>query len=134
MKKIIPFVLILFSLACNSRAKDTNSLKDTIPVVDDSLRNQMEAEKQKIASSMAGRELTYFIIKVPDEKFGYSIFIDGQMYIEQKSMPAVQGNNGFATKEDAEKVAKWVIEKIKQGEMPPTATVEDLKNLDVIPN
>jgi hypothetical protein len=133
MKKIIPFVLILFSMACNSRAKDTNSLKDTIPAVDDTLRIQLETEKQKIAANMASRELTYFIIKVPDEKFGYSIYIDGRMYIEQKTIPAVQGNNGFVNKEDAEKVAKWVIEKIKEGEMPPTVTLEDLKKLNVIP-
>ena len=81
---------------------------------------------------MGRRELTYFIINTPDGKFGYTIFIDGEMYIEQKTIPAVEGNTGFTTKEDAEKVALLVIEKIKIGDLPPSVSVEELKRLKVI--
>ncbi|HUR31862.1 MAG TPA: DUF4907 domain-containing protein [Saprospiraceae bacterium] len=132
MKKFIPLLLILFILACNSRAKEHSEPMNKRQSLDDSMRVELEAMKKKLAEDMAGRELTYFIINVPDEKFGYSIFIDGKMYIEQRTIPAVEGNNGFSKKEDAEKVAQLVIEKIKQGEMPPTISVEELKGLDVI--
>src|SRR5687768_17269168 len=122
MKRIIPILLIFTLLACNSSAKTkTNSVTDTIPPVEnDSIRASFEAQKKQIATDMATREITHMIITVPDNKFGYYIMIDGQLYIEQKTIPAIEGNIGFATKEDAEKVALKAIEKIKQGELPPT--------------
>jgi len=108
---------------------------DTIPasesMVNDSLRIEMQQQKKQIALQMAKANLTYFIIRVPDNTYGYTIFIDGQMYIEQKSIPAVSGNAGFVSKDDAEKVAKLVIEKIRQGEMPPTVSTEDLQLLKI---
>ena len=135
MKKFIPLALILFILACRSSAKDNdNASRDTIPRTEnDSFLAQFQSEKKKIAAQMAQSEVTYFVIKTPDEKFGYSIFINGNLYIEQTTIPALEGNNGFEKKEDAEKVALFVIKKIKEGEMPPTITVGDLKNLNVIP-
>jgi len=42
------------------------------------------------------------------------------------------GNEGFTTKQDAEKVALLVMDKIRKGEMPPTVLVEELKKLKVI--
>jgi len=42
------------------------------------------------------------------------------------------GNEGFKTKADTEKVALPVIDKIRKGEMPPTVSVDELKELKVI--
>jgi len=42
------------------------------------------------------------------------------------------GNAGFSTKASAEKVATKVIEKIKNGENPPSITVEEMKQMGVI--
>jgi hypothetical protein len=98
----------------------------------DSLYQVQLLQRARMAEEMTKADIRYFVIRVPDEKFGYTIFIDGTLYIEQNTIPAVQGKGGFKTIEDAEKVAKLVIEKIKLGEMPPTILIEDLKHLDVI--
>jgi hypothetical protein len=108
---------------------------DSIPsvmMVDDSVQIRMAEQKMQLASQMAVAMVSYFIIRVPNEKFGYAIFIDGQMYIEQKSIPAISGNAGFASKEDAEKVVQLVVRKIKMGEMPPKVSVQELEQLQIV--
>ena len=76
--------------------------------------------------------LTYQIIDAPEHTYGYDVFGDGRLMIHQTSVPALPGNEGFKTKEDATKVALLVIEKIKKGEMPPTISIDEMKTLNVI--
>jgi hypothetical protein len=66
-----------------------------------------------------------------DKGWGYSILIDNKLFIRQDIVPAVEGNQGFATKEDATKVAKFVLQKIDNKEKP-IVTKEDLKQLGII--
>ncbi len=101
-------------------------------MVSDSVMENLKREKAVLVKKMESAQVTYFIIKAPDNMFGYSIFIDGQMYVEQKSIPALEGIKGFDSKEDAEKIAKMVVRKIKEGEMPPTVTPEELREQGVI--
>src|SRR5258706_4435079 len=111
------FILLLITLlSCGKNVQQhdsTGAVQDTIPsslMMDDSTRIRVQEQKKQIVVQMAASDLKYFIIRVPDNKFGYTIFINGQMYIEQKTIPAIQGNQGFATNEDAEKIAKLAIE------------------------
>ena len=52
--------------------------------------------------------------------------------IHQTNAPALPGNEGFKTKEDASEVALLVLAKIKKGEMPPTISIDEMKRLNVI--
>ncbi len=83
-------------------------------------------------SAIQNAALTYIIIDAPNSTFGYDVFMDGQLMIHQASIPAMPGNDGFRSKDDAAKVAELVMYKIKKGEMPPTATIEELQDLHVI--
>ena len=84
------------------------------------------------ASASASTKLTYKIIDAPAHTWCYDVFADGKLMIHQTSAPALPGNEGFKTKEDATKVALLVIEKIKKGEMPPTISIDEMKTLNVI--
>ena len=132
--KAISFITALFLFLSTIGCGQANDPKTASPPTspDDSLRNAMMIQKKQLAEEMAKAQIEYFIINVPENQFGYYIMIDGKMYIEQKNIPAVQGNNGFATKEDAEKIAKLAIVKIRQGEMPPTISVDELMEQGVI--
>ena len=127
--KLISAVLFLLSaFACKTQSTENPK---TPGMLDDSTLVAMQAEKKKVADEMSKAKIEYFIINVPENQFGYYIMIDGQMYIEQKTIPAIQGLKGFKTKEEAEKVAQRVIQKIKEGEMPPTIEVKDLDSLKI---
>jgi len=76
--------------------------------------------------------LSFQVINNADETFGYDISKNGQMLIHQPYIPAIAGNKGFKTKSDAAKVAKFVVDKINRGEMPPSVSIEELKHLHAI--
>ena len=61
--------------------------------------------------------------------WGYQIFENGKLIIDQKNIPAVQGNSGFKTKEDAEIVCQFVTRKLEQKEFPPSVSVDEIDSL-----
>jgi hypothetical protein len=71
----------------------------------------------------------YKIIQAPNNTWGYDILIDHKIFIHQPNRPGLPGNDGFTTKKDAIKVAELVLVKIKNGEIPPTISLEELKAL-----
>lgn len=72
------------------------------------------------------------VFQNPDKTFGYDIYADRKKIVHQPSIPALQGNKGFKTNAQAQKVAALVISKIKKGEMPPTITIDEMKKLNVL--
>jgi len=92
------------------------------------------AAKFTAASAYANTKLTYKIIDAPKHTYCYDVFADGRLMIHQTSVPALPGNEGFKTKEDATKVALLVIEKIRKREMPPTISIDEMKKLGVVNN
>lgn len=97
----------------------------------DSLQKVLEKERAANIEKLKNAKIQYLISRTENNGFGYYIFIDGQLYINQKTIPAIQGNHGFYSSEDAEKVAKFTIEKIMQGNLPPTLAVEEIKKLKI---
>jgi len=90
------------------------------------------AAKFPAANVYADTKLTYKVIDAPKHTYGYDVLADRRLMIHQTSAPALPGNEGFKTKEDATEVALLVIAKIKKGEMPPTISIDEMKRLNVI--
>jgi hypothetical protein len=93
--------------------------------------------KRQEADSISGSkvktpDITYKLIPGINNTWGYDIFVDGRVKIHQPSIPALPGNDGFKTKEKAEKTARLAIRKMKNGEIPPTITTEELTKLKAI--
>lgn len=65
--------------------------------------------------------------------WGYDILTDGKIYIHQNIIPAVPGDYGFRTKEDALAVGQKVYERVKKGEMP-MVSAEEVAALGVYPD
>ena len=72
------------------------------------------------------------IIPSANNTFGYDIYVYGSVMVHQPSRPGLPGNIGFATEEDARKVAELVIKKIRNNELPPTVTIQELQELGVL--
>jgi hypothetical protein len=52
--------------------------------------------------------------------------------VHQPNIPGLPGNEGFATEVKARTVADFVVKKIRNNEMPPTVTIEDLNAMGVL--
>ncbi|MFH1628999.1 MAG: DUF4907 domain-containing protein [Pseudomonadota bacterium] len=89
-----------------------------------------ELKQQK--NPYANAEITIKIIPSAKKTFGYDILLYGRPLVHQPNIPGLPGNEGFSTKERAQKVAEFMVKKIRNNEMPPTVTIEDLNNLDVL--
>lgn len=83
-------------------------------------------------NSTSQGKLTYQVFENKDKSFGYKILRDGKPMINQESIPAVPGNNGFPKMQQAEKMANLVIQKINQGIMPPTVSVAEVDSIKAL--
>ena len=119
--KYVGFTIILFTsiyLAKGSTVYPSYTINKEYPHQSDSIR----IEKYLIR-----------IIHSPNNGYGYDIYAEEKLFIHQPTIPALPGNGGFATKAAAEKVARKVVEKMQKGESFPTITIEEMKQLGVIP-
>lgn len=113
MKLAFSSLLILFLLACNG-----NSRKEDV----------VREKKEKSAETKYSYKLNY----VEEVGWGYQIFDGSKMIIEQKHIPAIQGISGFDTKEKAELVAKFILDKLNRDIFPPTVSADELDSLGVL--
>lgn len=75
--------------------------------------------------------LSYHCFKT-DQGWGYDVTLNHKVIIHQPFIPGVPGQTGFSSKEQADTVARIVIEKIKSGEIP-ALTHQQLQRLGVLP-
>lgn len=122
-KKISIFSVLLI-VSCNiSENKNQKVVKqDSIIIQNDILSSYHNSDT----------EVRIFENKRPQIGFGYDIFLNGVQYIHQPNIPAVIGNNGFNTKEKAQKAGEFVAYKIRMNIIPPSITLRELDSLGVL--
>jgi protein involved in ribonucleotide reduction len=96
----------------------------------DEAAGKKEVKEQK--NPYANAQISIKIIPSANKTFGYEILLNGKPLVRQLNIPALPGNDGFATKERAQKVADFVVKKIQNNEIPPTVTIEDLNKMGVL--
>ena len=74
-------------------------------------------------------DITIQIIPSASNTFGYDILLYKRPLVHQPNIPGLPGNEGFTTKELAQTVAEFVVKKIRNNQMPPRVTMEDLNAL-----
>lgn len=82
----------------------------------------------------SGGNKTEYCIKTfqSENGWGYTIFENQKAFIIQKSIPSVPGVNGFDSELNARKCAEFVMQKLINGEMPPSVTPQELDSLEVL--
>lgn len=63
------------------------------------------------------------------ESWGYRLYLGYKLLVNQTNIPALSGNASFKSETDARKIAKLASSKVAGGQIPPTLTVEEVKNL-----
>ena len=64
--------------------------------------------------------------------YGYDVLLYDASYIHQPNIPAINGNRGFHTREQARTAAEFVVYKIRNNIMPPRVDVRELDSLGVL--
>ena len=65
-----------------------------------------------------------------DAGWGYDIYTNDSLYIHQEFIPAAEGRKGFSTKEDAEKISRLALAKLKYSKLP-VITLEEIDSLKI---
>ncbi len=143
---LISLISLISLFSCsNGNDKNGNGDTDSVAVQSATSMSHEEMEMKEMAERQkneAPKESPYkdakIDIKVFENKeanltgFGYDIYIHDAMYVHQPHIPAINGNRGFKTKEQATKAAEFVIHKIRNNIMPPSMSVEELDSLGVL--
>lgn len=75
---------------------------------------------------------SYKIFNAKEQTYGYDIYQGKTRYIHQATIPSVNGDAGFSSKEKAARAARLIIEKLKAGIFPPSVSAEELKKIKAI--
>lgn len=67
-----------------------------------------------------------------EKDWGYRIMNGKELFINQPHIPAVQGNSGFSSEENAAAAGNFMIYKLEAGIVPPTVSIEELDSLGVL--
>jgi hypothetical protein len=67
-----------------------------------------------------------------DRGWGYDIYMNGELYIHQPYIPAINGKFSFKSEVRARKVALLAVIKIQNKIMPPAITAKELDSLGVL--
>ena len=129
MKKniiIIILLVIIIVLAFFLWKAKTNNMEKAIQNIEIQLQDTVSSS---VVNPYQNTDVTTNIISSEDNTFGYDILINGQILVHQPSIPGLPGNKGFDTEQQAQRVANFVATKVKNNEMPPTVTNEDLNEL-----
>lgn len=95
-------------------------------------KQEVKKEVRQQKNPYANAEITIKIIPSINNTFGYDILLYGRPLVHQPNIPGLPGNEGFTTKGRAQKIAEFVVKKIRKNEMPPTVTIKDLNSMGVL--
>jgi hypothetical protein len=118
---LIIMLVVASLVSCSQESTKTTDSKTTAATAQE--KPKSEAEK-----------FTFRVIPAAENTFGYEILDQGKILVQQKTIPAMPGNNGFKTEDDAKKCADFVISKLNRNIMPPSVTPEELDSLGIITN
>lgn len=124
------FFLILFSLffliACSVKPNEEPETPADEPFISSEV-NVVDSSQNPITTAY-----TFEVFETANSGWGYKIFENGTLLINQPHIPAIAGNKGFSSKEKAEITVKFAILKMEQGLVPPTISPEELDSLGVL--
>ena len=87
---------------------------------------KQEASQSKTKQTEISNEPYYAVFQNADGSYGYDIYVEKKKYIHQPNIPAIPGNKGFESEQDAIVIAQMVIQKIKVGQLPPSLNAEEV--------
>ena len=114
------FIFLFFS--CKEETEHNKPESDDLIMVENPTRDTIQQVNK-----------SFYEVKTIENSigWGYEVWKDGAMVINQKHIPAVQGVRAFSSKEQAQKAAEIIKGKLDQGIFPPTISLEELQSIGI---
>lgn len=126
------FLAVLFMLSIYACLPSPSAMPAQEPTGKKEVKQEIKQEVKPQNNPYEKAEITTKIIPSANKTFGYDILLYGRPLVHQPNIPGLPGNEGFATRERAQKVAEFVVKKIRNNQIPPTVKIEDLNNMAVL--
>jgi len=122
--KLFAFSLaIALFLSCTNRDNGKENNTDI---------QQPDADKEVPFNNKVELEVKTYQNDSTIKRWGYDVYADGALYIHQPHIPAVPGNRGFKSEQNAQTAGNFAVYKIRNNIVPPTISVEELDSLGVL--
>ena len=112
--------LLLSNSACGNRTK--RSIEDGTSV----------NIPEKIIANEYLDDIKARVFRNSDSTWGFTIYMNGKIYIHQPLMPGSKSTSGFKSENDASKVAGLVVKKIKNHISPKFVNENELDSLGIV--
>ncbi|MGC3943121.1 MAG: DUF4907 domain-containing protein [Chryseolinea sp.] len=119
MRSIHIVLLAALMFGCGKQEKET-AAEQSAPI---------PSSADSAAVTTAPANFRYQIIEAPEKTFGYDVYRDEALFIHQPHIPGMAGVKGFESEDQAKKAAELMIEKMKNGEVPPTLSEEEIADI-----
>lgn len=132
MKQLL-IVLSVILISCQDQSNQSiseESVEQRETAIDKPVENTSVNTDKSVKTTPSN--YSYVTIYSDSIGWGYDIMEGSVRRIHQPHIPAVQGNQGFKSGADAAKVAEKIIEKLDNGIMPPTISVDEMRDLGVL--
>jgi Domain of unknown function (DUF4907) len=132
MKQLL-IVLSVILVSCQDQSNQSiseESVEQRETAIDKPVENTSVNTDKSVKTTPSN--YSYVTIYSDSIGWGYDIMEGSVRRIHQPHIPAVQGNQGFKSGADAAKVAEKIIEKLDNGIMPPTISVDEMRDLGVL--
>lgn len=124
LKCLLILTITLYSLSV-AKAQDSNQKSD------DKASLAQTIIKENPSSSQVKKNIYFFVKEAPNDRFGFNIYIDGNVVMDQSNIPGRPNGKGFTSFLSAENVAKYLVDKLKSGEGKIEISDEMMKKLVV---
>lgn len=109
----------------------------TILISNFSCRNKSEKNIKKengevIVTDRYPDDIKTQAIRNADSSWGFTIYVNGKIYVHQKEIPLPESSSGFNSEGDALSVAGLIVNKLKKHISPETITRSELESLGIV--
>lgn len=89
-------------------------------------------KKDRAERTEVDPKYTYIVTQSPKGGWGYQIYKDSTLFIDQPTIPAIGGGLEFETLQDANRIAELVVSKLQTRKIGlPTVSIHELDSLQV---
>jgi hypothetical protein len=125
LRVFVLFVFVLIFLTNYSCGNKTTKSITKDPI----LYNSEKEMQEQIAEDIKAKTF-----RNSDSTWGFTIYVNGRIYIHQQAMTGSKSISGFLIESDADKTSELVVKKIKNHISPETVSEKELDSLGITVN